>query len=63
MSIVKEIRAAFDRGEPKAAYALYADIDDDDELATVDAAFPALCNYDRRGNYIGDVANENGWTA
>ena len=26
-------------------------------------AFPNIPNYDSVGNYIGPVANENGWTA
>jgi hypothetical protein len=25
--------------------------------------FPALHDYDSKGNYVGHVANENGWTA
>jgi hypothetical protein len=26
-------------------------------------AYPGLLNYDEKGNWIGNVANENGWTA
>lgn len=26
-------------------------------------AFPYFLDYDNRGNWIGNVANENGWTA
>lgn len=25
--------------------------------------YPGLLNYDEKGNWIGNVANENGWTA
>jgi hypothetical protein len=25
--------------------------------------YPGIVNYDSRGNWIGSVANENGWTA
>jgi hypothetical protein len=25
--------------------------------------WPNIANYDSRGNYIGNVRNENGWTA
>jgi hypothetical protein len=25
--------------------------------------FPGIVNYDSKGNYIGNVRNENGWTA
>jgi hypothetical protein len=35
-------------------------------IDVVDAAydrFPGLLNYDEKGNWIGNVANENGWTA
>ena len=27
------------------------------------ARFPNIANYDSKGNYIGNVRNENGWTA
>jgi hypothetical protein len=26
------------------------------------ARFPNIANYDSKGNYIGNVRNENGWT-
>jgi hypothetical protein len=38
----------------------------DEGYATVEAAydrFPGLLNWDAKGNYVGNVANENGWTA
>jgi len=25
--------------------------------------YPGVVNYDSRGNWIGSIANENGWTA
>jgi hypothetical protein len=32
------------------------------ELDEFMSRFPNIANYDSRGNYIGSVRNENGWT-
>jgi hypothetical protein len=34
----------------------------DEALAAFLRKFPAIDNYDSNGNYVGPVANENGWT-
>jgi hypothetical protein len=34
-----------------------------DFAETIYTARPGLLNYDEKGNYVGNVANENGWTA
>lgn len=37
-------------------------IDDDAEFAEALEQYPGLVDYDAKGNWIGPVANENGWT-
>ncbi len=38
--------------------------EDEQEMgATIQRIAPALWDYDRAGNYIGEVRHENGWTA
>jgi len=34
----------------------------DEILSEFLCKFPAIDNYDSAGNYVGPVANENGWT-
>lgn len=34
----------------------------EDALEEFLAEFPNIGNYDSRGNYVGSVSNENGWT-
>ena len=34
----------------------------DEILAEFLHKFPGIDNYDSNGNYVGSVANENGWT-
>ena len=62
-SLIVRIGQHLDAGRQRDACALFCGIDDDDVFETVAAAFPALRNYDAKGNYVGAVANENGWTA
>jgi hypothetical protein len=45
------------------ALELYHAIECDDVLELVDHALPGLANYDHRGNWVGSVSHENGWTA
>lgn len=33
-----------------------------DALTIFLAQYPGIVNYDERGNWIGEVRNENGWT-
>jgi len=33
------------------------------ELDNFMERFPGIVNYDSKGNWIGNVSNENGWTA
>lgn len=49
----------------RALHTLEADgVENFDELIhAVYDKVPGLSNYDDRGNWIGSVANENGWTA
>lgn len=49
-------------GELAQAYDIIADRDAYLAEAMVEAA-PGIVNYDYRGNWIGAVAGENGWTA
>ena len=37
--------------------------DDDAACARIAREFPHVLNYDERGNWVGSVANENGWTS
>lgn len=54
-----------------ATVALYNELLDEAELGSYRAGkalakflrkFPGIDNYDSNGNYVGSVANENGWT-
>lgn len=44
------------------ACALFAAIDDDEEYEIAAKRFPGMVNLDAKGNWIGPVRNENGWT-
>ena len=64
-TIISEISAALALGTQSGdveASRLFCSIDDDDAFAVVSKRFPALMNYDARGNWVGSVSNENGWT-
>jgi hypothetical protein len=45
----------------EACFAFHS-IDDDEIYEAVIEVFPGLRNYGPRGEWIGSVANENGWT-
>lgn len=54
-------------GSPKSLVRLMDDIDTairglQGVRKQIRREFPGLSNYDRNGNWIGPVANENGWT-
>jgi hypothetical protein len=60
-----------ERKEIIATVALYNQLLDEAELGSYPAdeilaeflhKFPGIDNYDSNGNYVGAVANENGWT-
>ena len=40
----------------------YAAIDAENDLEDFLERYPNVADYDERGNYIGQVAYENGWT-
>lgn len=40
----------------------YAAIDAENDLEDLLERYPNVADYDERGNYIGEVRNENGWT-
>ena len=40
----------------------YAAIDAENDLEELLRQYPAIEDYDSKGNYIGEVRNENGWT-
>lgn len=58
----KKIKKHLDSKDFKEACKIFNSIDDDDVFAAVAKKFPNLKNYDKSGNYIGSVPNENGWT-
>ena len=61
-AILCQIDEAFERDDFLQVCRLVNSIDDDDAYARVLKSYPNLCNYDAKGNYVGSVANENGWT-
>jgi hypothetical protein len=61
-AIICLIDEAFERDDFLEACRLFNSIDDDTVFAAVCRSYPNLNNYDAKGNYIGSVANENGWT-
>jgi len=46
----------------RQACALFHSVDDAETYARLEKHFPGLRNYDERGNYVGAVSNENGWS-
>lgn len=60
--ILCQLDDLFEHGDFLNACRLFNSIEDDDVLTVVLRSYPNLINFDARGNYIGPVANENGWT-
>jgi len=52
----------FEKDDFHGACRLFNAIDDDDVIEAVLRCYPNLIKFDAKGNYIGPVANENGWT-
>ena len=52
-----------DRASFRKACEIVGSIDDDAVYEDVLEAFPGVANYDSRGNWVGSVRNENGFTA
>lgn len=61
-AICASIGSALSAGNDREACRIFNSIDDDEVFAVVSKRFPALRNYDARGNWVGSVSNENGWT-
>lgn len=56
------IDEAFERDDFYEVCRLANSIDDDDVYAAVIKSYPNLIDYDAKGNFVGSVRNENGWT-
>ena len=67
MTIKKTIKwqivTALAKGDMQTACALFNGCDDDVIFDDLLRSFPSLMNYDAKGNYCGNVDNENGWTS
>ena len=61
--ILCQLDDLFEKEDFLGACRLFNSIEDDDVLTVVLRSYPNLINFDARGNYIGPVANENGWTS
>jgi len=55
------IDEAFERDDFQEVCRLANSINDDEVYTALLRSYPNLCNYDAKGNYVGSVANENGW--
>jgi hypothetical protein len=60
--ILCQLDDLFEKDDFHAVCRLFNSIDDDEVYEAVTRCYPNLSNYDAKGNYIGPVANENGWT-
>ena len=56
ISLVAEYEAILERVEEGDLFA-------EEDLAIFLEYYPGIVNYDSRGNFVGSVSNENGWTA
>jgi hypothetical protein len=61
-AILCQLDDLFEKDDFLGACRLFNEIEDDDVLTIVLRSYPNLIKFDARGNYIGPVANENGWT-
>lgn len=60
---IARIAAALEADDLYTACNIFDSIDDEEVFEQVTDLWPGLMDYDYMGNYIGSVANENGWTA
>lgn len=60
--VLCQIDEAFERDDFYEVCRLANSIDDDDVYAAVIKSYPNLIDYDAKGNFVGRMSNENGWT-